>query len=180
MFILSNLQSIARFTGNTSFVPAPCNVGLSLGAAALLGGSSLLGSTLGGIFGSSSQSKANKLNYKIWQEQKEFNRQEAQKQRDWQELMQQLYGTSSAKASNLRSAGLNPLLGDVSASSVGSGATAVSPQAPTMNPVNPTSGVKGIEARGRNCSNNLSDVVASILIESIRRSKDTSECKDTS
>ena len=140
MCILSNLSSITRISGNTDFVHTPCNDPLSLGAAALLGGTSLLGNMFGGIFGSSSQSKANKMNYKIWQEQKEFNREEAQKQRDWQEQMQQSYGTSIAKANDLRAAGLNAKLGDVSASQVGSGATAVSPQASTMQAVNPMSG----------------------------------------
>ena len=32
MCILSNLVSITRITGNTSFRPTPCNSGLSIGA----------------------------------------------------------------------------------------------------------------------------------------------------
>ena len=131
-----NLQSVARISGNTSFVPTPCNV-LGVDDAILIGGGlSALGGVFSGIFGSSSQSKANKMNYKIWQEQKQFNREEAQKQRDWQQKMQDLYGTSIAKANDLRAAGLNAKLGDVSASSVGSGASASAPPAPEMRAYN--------------------------------------------
>lgn len=133
MVFIHSLQSVARITGNTSFVPVPCNIDP---ATAALAGGALLGGVFSGIFGSSSQSKANKMNYKIWQEQKQFNREEAQKQRDWQQKMQDLYGTSSAKANDLRSAGLNAKLGDVSPSTVGSGATATAPSAPEMRSYN--------------------------------------------
>lgn len=134
--ILNNLQSVARISGNTSFVPAPCNV-FGVDDAVLIGGGlSALGGVFSGLFGSSSQSKANNMNYKIWQEQKEFNRQEAQKQRDWQQKMQDLYGTSSAKANDLRAAGLNAKLGDVSASQIGSGSSASAPSAPEMRSYN--------------------------------------------
>lgn len=132
--IINNLQSVARLSGNTCFVPAPKNFGL--GAAAILGGASLFGGALSGIFGSSSQSSANRTNLKIWREQKEFNRVEAEKQRQWQQRMQEMYGTSSAKANDLRAAGLNAKLGDVSASSVGTGATATAPNAPEIRPYN--------------------------------------------
>ena len=45
------------------------------------------------------------------------------KDRDWQELMYRMFGTSSAKANDMRASGLNALLGEVSASgNVGSGA----------------------------------------------------------
>lgn len=134
MVIIHSLQSVARITGNTSFVPVPCNFDPL--TAGLIGGGSLLGGVFSGIFGSSSQSKTNKMNYKIWKEQKQFNREEAQKQRDWQQKMQDLYGTSSAKANDLRSAGLNAKLGDVSPSTVGSGATATAPSAPEMRSYN--------------------------------------------
>ena len=49
------------------------------------------------------------------QEQNRFNAEEAAKTRKWQEMMYQMYGTSSAKANDLRAAGLNAMLGDVSA-----------------------------------------------------------------
>lgn len=132
--IINNLQSVARISGNTCFVPAPKNFGI--GAAAILGGASLFGGAFSGLFGSSSQRSANRTNLKIWREQKEFNRVEAEKQRNWQQRMQEMYGTSSAQANDLRAAGLNAKLGDVAASSIGSGATASSPNAPEMRPYN--------------------------------------------
>lgn len=134
--LINNLQSVARISGNTSFVPAPCNA-FGVDDAILIGGGlSALGGVFSGIFGKSAQSSANRMNYKIWKEQQAFNREEAQKQRDWQQKMQDLYGTSTAKANDLRAAGLNAKLGDVSASSVGSGASATAPNAPEMRPYN--------------------------------------------
>ena len=102
--------------------------GAALGGVpgALVGGAlGLAGSLIGGLFGKSNTNKTNEMNYRIMQEQNRFNSEEAQKNRDWQELMYRMYGTSSAKANDMRAAGLNALLGDVSASgNVGSGATA--------------------------------------------------------
>lgn len=134
MFILCNLKSVARISGNTSFLSPPCN--LDPLSAGLFAGGSLLGGAISGIFGSKSQSSANRTNLKIWREQKEFNRLEAEKQRQWQQRMQEMYGTSSAKANDLRLAGLNYKLGDVSASSIGPGATATAPNAPEIRPYN--------------------------------------------
>lgn len=133
MCIISNLQSVARISGNTSFASPPCNIDP---ATIGLAGAGLLGGVISGIFGSNAQRSANRTNLKIWREQKEFNRVEAEKQRDWQQRMQELYGTSSAKANDLRAAGLNAKLGDVSASSVGTGATATAPNAPEIRPYN--------------------------------------------
>lgn len=133
MCLINNLQSVARISGNTSFLTPPCNFDpVTVGLA----GGALLGGVFTGLFGSHSQSTANRTNLKIWREQKEFNRIEAEKQRLWQQKMQEMYGTSSAKANDLRSAGLNAKLGDVSASSVGSGATATAPNAPDIRPYN--------------------------------------------
>lgn len=135
-FFINNLQSVARLSGNTSFVPAFCNV-FGVDDAILLGaGISTLGGLFSGALGSSNQNATNKMNYRIWQEQKAFNAQEASKQRLWQELMQDRYGTPSAKANLLRSSGLNAKLGDVSMSQVGSGASAQSPAAPQMSSYN--------------------------------------------
>ena len=94
---------------------------------ALVGGAlGLAGSLLGGLFGNRNTNKINNTNYRIMQEQNRFNAEEAKKNRDWQELMYRLFGTSSAKANDMRAAGLNALLGDVSASgNVGSGAALV-------------------------------------------------------
>lgn len=112
--------------------------GAALGGApgALVGGAlGLAGSLLGGLFGKSNTNKTNEMNYKIMQEQNRFNAEEAKKNRDWQELMYRMFGTSSAKANDMRAAGLNALLGDVSASgNVGSGASATAAESAQMMP----------------------------------------------
>lgn len=132
--VISNLKSISRISANTSFLYTPKNFGIT--AAAILGGSSLFGGALSGLFGSSQQNKVNKMNYRIWQEQKDFSHNEAALQRQWTQRMQDMYGTSSAKANNLRAAGLNSKLADTSMSQIGSGATAQTPGAPTMQSYN--------------------------------------------
>lgn len=113
-------------------------VGAAVGGApgALVGGAlGLASSLLGGLFGKSNTKKTNEMNYKIMQEQNRFNADEARKNREWQELMYRMFGTSSAKANDLRSAGLNSLLGDVSASgNVGSGAAATAAESAQMMP----------------------------------------------
>ena len=90
---------------------------------ALVGGAlGVASSLLGGLLGNHNTNKINQMNYRIMQEQNRFNAEEAKKNRDWQELMYRMFGTSSAKANDMRAAGLNALLGDVSASgNVGSG-----------------------------------------------------------
>ncbi len=163
--IINNLQSVARLSGNTFFVPASCN--FDPVTAGVIAGGSLFGGLFSGLFGSSSQSKANKMNYKIWQEQKQFNREEAQKQRDWQQRMQDMYGTSIAKANDLRAAGLNSKLGDVSASSVGSGATATAPPAPEMRAYNAGADI----AQGIN--NAAQTFIAGYNSETSRRSQES-------
>ena len=78
---------------------------------ALVGGAlGLASSLLGGLFGKSNTDKTNEMNYKIMQGQNRFNAEEAKKNRDWQELMYRMFGTSSAKANDMRAAGLNALL----------------------------------------------------------------------
>lgn len=103
---------------------------------ALVGGAlGVASSLLGGLFGSHNTNKINKMNYQIMQEQNRFNAEEAKKNRDWQELMYRMFGTSSAKANDMRAAGLNALLGDVSASgNVGSGAAASAADSAQMMP----------------------------------------------
>ena len=65
---------------------------------ALVGGAiGVASSLLGGLFGKSNTNKTNEMNYKIMLEQNRFNAAEAQKLRDWQEMMYRMYGTSSAK-----------------------------------------------------------------------------------
>lgn len=117
---------------------AGANVGAAVGGApgALIGGAlGLASSLIGGLFGKSNTKKVNEMNYKIMQEQNRFNAEEAQKNRDWQELMYRMFGTSSAKANDMRAAGLNALLGDVSASgNVGSGSAASAAESAQMLP----------------------------------------------
>ena len=103
---------------------------------ALVGGAlGLAGNLIGGLFGKHNTDKTNEWNYKIMQEQNKFNAAEAEKTRKWQEMMYQMYGTSSAKGDDLRAACLNALLGDVSASgNVGSGASATAAESAQMMP----------------------------------------------
>ena len=121
------IRSTAAFGGTPfRFNKRTALVGSALGAA---------GSLISGLFGKKNTDKTNETNYKIMQEQNKFNAAEAQKLRDWQEMMYRMYGTSSAKANDMRAAGLNALLGDVSASgNVGSGASATAAESAQMIP----------------------------------------------
>ena len=141
------LRSTAAF-GGSPFRLNKCTAltsaagGASGGAAvggvpgALVGGAlGVAGSLLGGLFGKHNTNKINQSNYKIMQAQNRFNAEESKKNRDWQELMYRMFGTSSAKANDMRAAGLNALLGDVSASgSVGSGGAATAADSASMLP----------------------------------------------
>lgn len=147
--MLSNmiLRSTAAF-GGAPFRLKKCTAltsaagGAAAGSAAggvpgaLVGGAlGVASSLLGGLFGSHNTNKTNQMNYRIMQEQNRFNADEAKKNRDWQELMYRMFGTSSAKANDMRAAGLNALLGDVSASgNVGSGAAATAAESAQMMP----------------------------------------------
>lgn len=147
--MLSNfiIRSAAAF-GGTPFRFNKCTAlgsaggGAAAGAAAggvpgaLVGGAlGVASSLIGGLFGKHNTDKTNAMNYKIMQEQNRFNAAEAQKLRDWQETMYRMFGTSSAKANDMRAAGLNALLGDVSASgNVGSGAAATAAESAQMMP----------------------------------------------
>ena len=149
MPMLSNIifRSAAAF-GGAPFRLTKCTAlgsagaGSAFGSAAggipgaLVGGAlGLASSLLGGLFGKSNTQKTNEMNYRIMQEQNRFNAEEAKKNRDWQELMYRMFGTSSAKANDMRAAGLNALLGDVSASgNVGSGAAASAAESAQMMP----------------------------------------------
>ena len=124
--MLSNiiLRSAAAL-GSAPFVFKKCSA-LTSAAGGAAGGSAVGGvpgalvggalgvasSLLGGLFGSHNTNKVNQMNYRIMQEQNRFNSEEAKKNRDWQELMYRMFGTSSAKANDMRAAGLNALLGD--------------------------------------------------------------------
>ena len=102
--------------GNMSHFKDAFEAGAAAGSAAggvpgaLVGGAlGVASSLLGGLFGKHNTNKTNDMNYKIMQEQNRFNSEEAKKNRDWQELMYRMYGTSSAKANDMRAAGLNAL-----------------------------------------------------------------------
>ena len=147
--MLSNIiiRSTAAF-GGTPFRFRKCTAlgsaagGAAAGSAvggvpgALVGGAlGIASSLIGGLFGKHNTNKINDMNYKIMQEQNKFNAEEAKKNRDWQEMMYRMFGTSSAKANDMRAAGLNALLGDVSASgNVGSGSAATAAESAQMMP----------------------------------------------
>lgn len=133
---------------------------------ALVGGAlGLAGSLIGGLFGKSNTNKTNQMNYKIMQEQNRFNSEEAKKNRDWQEMMYRMYGTSSAKANDMRAAGLNALLGDVSASgNVGSGAAATAAESAQMQPTD-YSFIGDSANRGLSAYNTTRSIDASVSLQ---------------
>lgn len=113
----------------------------SLGAAAIIGGGSLLGSAFSGLFGSSAQSKANATNLQLAREQMQYNKEEAERNRKWQEYMYGLSydrSTALAQAAQMRAAGLNPQLGSIQAGQGQSfnGAQASYDNIPIQQPVN--------------------------------------------
>ena len=130
------------FRSNKCTALGSAGTGAAAGAAAggvpgaLIGGAlGVAGSLLGGLFGKHNTDKTNQMNYQIMQEQNRFNAAEAEKTRQWQEMMYRMFGTASAKANDLRAAGLNAKLGDVVPSgNVGSGAAATSAESAQMMP----------------------------------------------
>ncbi len=132
----------APFRFNKCTALGSAGKGAAVGAAAggvpgaLVGGALGVASSLfGGLFGKHNTDKTNEMNYKIMLEQNKFNAEQAQKLRDWQQKMYEMYGTASAKANDMRSAGLNALLGDVTPSgNVGSGAAATAAESAQMMP----------------------------------------------
>lgn len=177
--MLSNIiiRSTAAF-GGTPFRLKKCTSlgsaagGAATGAAAggvpgaLVGGAlGLAGSLIGGLFGKHNTNKTNDMNYQIMLEQNKFNSAEAQKLRDWQEMMYRMYGTSSAKANDMRAAGLNALLGDVSASgNVGSGSAATAAESAQMMPTD-YSFIGDAANRGLAAYNTTRSVDASVSLQ---------------
>lgn len=133
---------------------------------ALVGGAlGVASSLLGGLFGKHNTDKTNEWNYKIMQEQNKFNAAEAQKLRDWQEMMYRMFGTSSAKANDMRAAGLNALLGDVSASgNVGSGSAATAAESAQMMPAD-YSFIGDAAQHGLTAYNSMRSVDASVSLQ---------------
>lgn len=132
----------------------------------LIGGAlGVAGSLIGGMFGKHNTDKTNETNYKIMQEQNKFNAAEAEKTRDWQDRMYRMYGTSSAKANDMRAAGLNALLGDVSASgNVGSGAAATAAGSAEMIPTDYSFTADAAD-RGLSGYNTMRSVDASVSLQ---------------
>lgn len=177
--MLSNIiiRSTAAF-GGTPFRLNKCTAlgsagsGAAAGAAAggvpgaLVGGALGIASSLvGGLFGKHNTDKTNAMNYKIMQEQNRFNAAEAKKLRDWQEMMYRMFGTSSAKANDMRAAGLNALLGDVSASgNVGSGAAATAAESAQMMPTD-YSFIADAAGSGLSGYNTMRSVDASVSLQ---------------
>lgn len=126
--------------------------------AAIQGGSAVLGSVLGGIFGSKSQQSANEANIRINRENNAFNErmmreQDALNYEAWKRNNE--YNTPSAQMQRLREAGLNPYLmmsnGNQigSASSQNSTSMASSSGNPNMQAYDPSSGISnGVNAIG--------------------------------
>lgn len=177
--MLSNVitWSTAAF-GGTPFRLNKCTAldsagsGAAAGAAAggvpgaLVGGAlGVASSLIGGLFGKHNTDKTNAMNYKIMQEQNKFNAAEAEKLRNWQETMYRMFGTSSAKANDMRAAGLNALLGDVSASgNVGSGAAATAAESAQMMPAD-YSFIGDAANRGLAAYNTTRSVDASVSLQ---------------
>lgn len=146
--------------------------GAAVGAAAggvpgaLVGGAlGVASSLLGGLFGKRNTDKTNEWNYRIMQEQNKFNAEQAQKLRDWQQKMYEMYGTASAKANDMRAAGLNALLGDVTPSgNVGSGSAASAAESAQMMPTD-YSFIGDAANRGMAAYNTTRSVDASVSLQ---------------
>ena len=177
MLINHVIRSAAAFGGAPFRLNKCTALGSAAGGAAggaavgglpgsLVGGAlGLASSLIGGLFGKSNTNKTNKMNYQIMQEQNRFNAEEAKKNRDWQELMYRMFGTSSAKANDMRAAGLNALLGDVSASgNVGSGAAATAAESAQMMPAD-YSFIGDAANRGLAAYNTTRSVDASVSLQ---------------
>lgn len=101
------------------------------------------GSLIGNLFGASSQNAANKMNYRIFKEGNQFNREERIAAQNWQKDMldyQNAYNTPLEQRKRMEEAGYNPYLSNVS-SNLSAGASSA-PQAsaagaPTMQPYRP-------------------------------------------
>ena len=162
------LNKCTALSSSLSSGAAGAGTGASIGGpwgAAIGGALGVASSLLGGLFGSSNTRKTNEMNYRIMKEQNAFNSEEAKKNRDWQEMMYRMFGTSSAKANDMRAAGLNALLGDVSSSgNVGSGATASAAESAQMLPMD-YSFVGDAATRGVNAFNSIRDVDSSVSLK---------------
>lgn len=139
---------------------------MSLLPAIIEGGSAVLGSALGGIFGNKSQNSANAANLQINRENNAFNermmnKQDALNYEAWKR--QNEYNTPSAQVQRLKEAGLNPYLmmsnGNQigTASSQNSSSMASASGNPNMQAYDPSSGIaNGVNAIGGAIANYIS------------------------
>lgn len=106
---------------------------VTVGTAAMLAGGSVLGSLLGGLFGSSSSSKANETNLQAARETNQMNRELFNQSLAWQEDMwnkNNQYNSPAETIKRLQAAGINPALG----SEFGQASMPSVPSAPQMQP----------------------------------------------
>lgn len=92
-------------------------------SAAISGGSGFLGSIVSGLFNTFTNRKNRKVQQEENQKDRDFNADQAQLARNWEEQMYQNYQSPVAQAQQRQQAGLNPAEG-VSSMSVGSGSSA--------------------------------------------------------
>lgn len=109
----------------------------------LSAGISAAGSLIGNVFGASSTNSANKMNYRIFKESSQFNRQERVAAQNWQKQMidyQNAYNSPLEQRKRLEQGGYNPYLNQASANLsavLSSSPQASAPGSPTMQSFTP-------------------------------------------
>ena len=109
----------------------------------LSAGISAAGSLIGNVFGASSTNSTNKMNYRIFKESSQFNRQERLAAQNWQKQMldyQNSFNSPLEQRKRLEQAGYNPYLNQASANlsaGLSSSPQASAPGSPTMQPFIP-------------------------------------------
>ncbi len=109
----------------------------------LSAGISAAGSLIGNVFGASSTNSTNKMNYRIFKESSQFNRQERVAAQNWQKQMldyQNAYNSPLEQRKRLQEGGYNPYLNQASANlsaGLSSSPQASAPGSPTMQPFIP-------------------------------------------
>lgn len=121
-----------------------------VGGSIVSGAAGVLGNVLGGIFGSKSQSSANKTNLQINRENNAFNAEQAQINRDWTESLwnkSNTYNSAVSQRRRLEDAGLNPYLmmngGNAGVATAQSGTAAQAAQSAHMQAYDPTNAFNG-------------------------------------
>lgn len=109
----------------------------------LSAGISAVGSLIGNVFGASSTNSANKMNYRIFKESSQFNRQERIAAQNWQKQMldyQNAYNSPLEQRKRLEAGGYNPYLNQASSNlsaGLSSSPQASAPGSPSMQPFIP-------------------------------------------